>query len=481
MTQRRVGLYLRISEDRTGEGLAVDRQRQDCVNLVQSRGWTIAGEYVDNDISAAGKRRRPAFLRLLEDVATHRVDVVVAWALDRLVRTPRDRLNLVETCRTAGVSIVLVRGSDMDLTTAAGRLFAGLLGEVAQHEIDVKSERHRRQAQQAAEAGMPGGGPRAFGYKPGGMDVEPVEAAAVAELYSRFLAGAGLGELTDWLNRRGFTTPRGHRWRSSSVRTVLANPRNAGLRGLKPVVNEKTGRRAQWHDIIGPGKWPGIVDEPTWRAAVQILRDPHRVGRNNTLGGAQPQHLLSRIAICGRCGLHMHASSGGAGIRTYKCSSKMHLVRNALHLEEYVERAALTRLRRPDAVALLADEDELVELARLRDEAVVLRSRLAGLAADYADGVLDRDQMRVSSDRLRSRLAEVDARVGDAGQVDVLAPIVLAEDDETAWAVWDGYEVSTRRMVIARIMRITVLRGRPGRPPAGASLDPESVRIEWIG
>lgn len=481
MAQRRVALYLRISEDRSGEGLAVDRQRQDCVNLVQSRGWEIAGEYVDNDISAAGKRKRPSFLRLLEDIGAGRVDVVVAWALDRLVRTPRDRLNLVDTCRTAGVSIVLVRGSDMDLTTAAGRLFAGLLGEVAQHEIDVKSERHRRQALQAAEAGMPAAGPRPFGYKKGGMELESVEAAAVEELYSRFLSGAGLGELTDWLNRRGFTTPRGHRWRSSSVRTVLANPRNAGLRGLKPVVNEKTGLRAQWHQVVGPGRWPAIVDEPTWRATVQILRDPNRVGRNNTLGGAQPQHLLSRIAICGKCGLHMHASSGGKGIRTYKCSSKMHLVRNALHLERFVERVALARLRRPDAVGLLLNQDDRVELARWRDEAVVLRNRLTGLAADYADGVLDRDQMRVSSNRLREQLAVIEARIGEVGQVDVLAPLVLADDDEVARRVWDEYPVSTKRLVISRIMRITVLRGRVGRPPAGAPFDPESVRIEWLG
>lgn len=477
---RRVGLYLRISEDRTGEGLAVDRQRQDCLNLIEGRGWHLLDEYIDNDVSAAGRKKRPSFLRLVEDVTAGRIDVIVAWALDRLVRSPRDRLTLVEACRVAGVSVALVRGSDIDLTTAAGRLFAGLLGEVAQHEIDAKSERHKRQVQQAAQAGLPGGGPRAFGYRKGGMELDPAEAPLVRELYSRFLAGAGLGELTDWMNRSGFTTPKGYRWRSSSVRVVLANPRNAGLRGLRPVVNEKTGLRAQWHEIIGPAQWPAIVDEPTWRAAMQILRDPARIGRNNTLGGAQPQHLLSRVAICGRCGLHLHASSGGAGIRTYKCSSKMHLVRNALHLERYVERVALARLRRADAVDLLTGPSDMADVDGLRDQAVLLRSRLAGLAADYADGVLDREQMRTASTRLREQLAEIEGRIGELGKLDVLAPIVLAEDDAKARAVWDDYPVSTKRLVIARIMRITVLRGRVGRPPAGAPFDPSTVRIEWL-
>ena len=52
---RTAGLYLRISKDMTGEGLAVERQRADEVRLIQQRGWTLHREYVDNDISGAYK------------------------------------------------------------------------------------------------------------------------------------------------------------------------------------------------------------------------------------------------------------------------------------------------------------------------------------------------------------------------------------------------------------------------------------------
>lgn len=478
---RRAAVYLRISEDRTGEGLAVDRQRQDCTTLIRTRGWQPVGEYVDNDISAAGKRRRPAFEQLMTDVEDGRVDTIVALSLDRLTRNRRDQLRLIETCQHHAVLVALVKGSDVDMTTAVGRAMADMMAVWARMEIEQKSERHRSQVQQAARAGKPGGGPRAFGYKAGGMEIEPSEKGAVAELYHRFLAGAGLGELTDWLNRSGYTTPKGYRWRSSSVRVVLGNPRNAGLRGLRPIVNEKTGLRAQWHDIVGPALWPAIVDEATWRAVMQILRDPTRHGRNRNVGGAQPRHLLAGIALCGRCGLHMTSSSGGAnGTRTYKCSSKMHLIRNALHLERFVELVAVARLRRADAVDLLVEVDDPAEIDAWRDEAVVLRARLGGLAADYADGVLDREQMRLASDRLRRQLAETESRIGDVGQFDVLAPIVLAEDDDSARAVWDEYPVSTKRLVIARIMRITVLRGKVGRPPAGSPFDPSTVEIVWL-
>ena len=58
-------LYLRQSLDLTGEGLAVDRQREDDRKLAARRGWQITAERVDNDISAAGKKRRPGFEQLL--------------------------------------------------------------------------------------------------------------------------------------------------------------------------------------------------------------------------------------------------------------------------------------------------------------------------------------------------------------------------------------------------------------------------------
>ena len=478
---RRAGIYLRISEDRTGEGLAVDRQRQDCTALIRGRGWTPVEEYVDNDISAAGKRRRPAFEQLMADVEAQRIDTIVALSLDRLTRNRRDQLTLIETCQQHKVLVALVKGSDIDMTAAVGRAMADMMAVWARMEIEQKSERHRSQIQQAAKAGLPGGGPRAFGYRKGGMEKDPAEADVVKELYHRFLAGAGLGELTDWINRTGFTTPKGFRWRSSSVRVVLGNPRNAGLRGLRPVVNEHTGLRAQWHDIVGPAQWPAIVDETVWRAAMQILTDPARVARGQNLnaGGAQPRNLLSGIARCGRCGLYMITSAGG-GKRIYKCASKMHLVRRADHLENYVQMVLIARLRRPDAFELLQQVDDAVDLDVLRDEAVALRSRLDGLARDYADGVLDRTQMRTASDRVRERLASVDDQLAELGRVDILAPLVLASDEAATWAAWNDYPLPTRRAVVSRVMRIVVFRGRVGRPPAGSPFDPASVRIEWI-
>lgn len=60
---RRAGIYVRISEDRAGAGLGVERQREDCVALADRLGWQVIETYVDNDVSAFTGRDRPEYLR----------------------------------------------------------------------------------------------------------------------------------------------------------------------------------------------------------------------------------------------------------------------------------------------------------------------------------------------------------------------------------------------------------------------------------
>ena len=135
----RAAVYVRVSQDRTGEELGVTRQREDAQALARQRGWEIVAEHVDNDTSAAGKRQRPGFLALMRSVTGHEIDAVIAWDMSRLLRTARDRLTMLEEGKKAGTVLAFVRGSDLDLSTPAGRLMADILGSVAQHEIDQKA------------------------------------------------------------------------------------------------------------------------------------------------------------------------------------------------------------------------------------------------------------------------------------------------------------------------------------------------------
>ena len=78
-TTRSAGIYVRISRDRAGAGLGVERQEQDCRALADQLGWAVVDFYSDNDISAYSGKRRPDYERMLADISAGRINAVIAW------------------------------------------------------------------------------------------------------------------------------------------------------------------------------------------------------------------------------------------------------------------------------------------------------------------------------------------------------------------------------------------------------------------
>src|SRR5450759_852733 len=79
-------IYLRVSQDKTGEGLAVERQEAECRALAERNGWAIREVFTDNDISATTGKRRPGFEALL----LSNPERVIVWHPDRLARLGKD-------------------------------------------------------------------------------------------------------------------------------------------------------------------------------------------------------------------------------------------------------------------------------------------------------------------------------------------------------------------------------------------------------
>lgn len=460
----RAVVYLRISQDRTGLEAGVTRQREDCERRCSERGWDIVSVESDNDISAAGKRRRPGFQRVVELVTRGDAAVVVAWSLDRLQRNRRDELALYEACRDAGAQLSLVNGADLDFSTAAGRFVADSLGSVARLEIEMKSDRQKRAQLQTAQAGRRSGGRRPFGYDSDGVTVREGEARAVRDGYAAFLSGVPLAEIARTWNAAGHVTGqtrwKGERrgdpspWRADSVRAVLLNPRYAGL-------------RAHLGEVVGPAVWPALVAEETWRAAVDTLRSPDR-RRKATSARA----LLTGVAHCGVCGSTVNAGGTTTGRPSYRCSAAYgHVGRAAAPVEEFVEAVMIGRLSRPDARRLL-DDTTRPDIGALRQRAVELRTRLDGMAVEFADGVLTASQLRAATERIRGQLTETEAAMAHAGRVDLLGPLVGTAEVETTW---NAMTTSRKRAVIDLLAVVTV--HPPGR--GVRTFRPETVGIDW--
>src|SRR4051812_4967756 len=154
---RAAAVYARISSDTEGKALGVTRQLEDC-RLAAQLGWSIAQEYVDNDLSAYSGKRRPAYQQLLTDVAEGLRDAVICYHVDRLTRRPVELEQFVATVDAAGVRQVRFVSGDMDLGTGDGLLIGRIMAAVAANESAAKSRRMRRKWEQNAAPGVPHGG-----------------------------------------------------------------------------------------------------------------------------------------------------------------------------------------------------------------------------------------------------------------------------------------------------------------------------------
>ena len=463
---RRAAIYVRISRDREGAGLGVDRQEQDCRRLADRLGWEVAAVYCDNDLSAYTGKPRPAYRRLLADLQAGRADAVLAWHTDRLHRSPVELEEFIDVCEAGAVEIQTVRAGPLDLATAIGRMVARQHGAIARYEVEHMSERQQRARQQAAEAGRFGGGRRPYGYQRDGMTLIPSEAAEVARACTQVLAGASLTGLARDLNRHGKLTSTGGRWTASELRRVLLRPRNAALR-------EHQGT------VIGPAAWPPLVDEVTWRATVAVLTDPART----TNPGRPPRWLLSGLAVCGVCGGPVLATSSGRrrAKPVYTCRGSRHVVRDAAEVDAFVTAVILARLSRPDAADLLRPRQPGDDPAALHAAATALRQRLQGLADAYAEDAIDRQQLASGSRRLRARLATVDRQLATAAAAAAPSPLAGLADAPDPAAVWKRLPLDRRRAVIGVLADVTILPAKRGRRPGWKAgepyFDPASVRV----
>ncbi len=150
----RAAIYARVSTlDQEPEN-----QLQELRRYVQARGWT-AVEYVDRGVSGA-KDRRPALDALVQDARRRRFDVLVCWQLDRLGRSLKHLITLLDDLQALGVAFVsLTEG--IDATTPAGKLQMHILGAIAEFERERIRERVLAGLQRARHGGKRLGRPLA--------------------------------------------------------------------------------------------------------------------------------------------------------------------------------------------------------------------------------------------------------------------------------------------------------------------------------
>jgi hypothetical protein len=233
---------------------------------------------------------------------------------------------------------------------------------------------------------------------------------------------------------------------------VLTNPRYMG-------------KRAYHGEIVADSTWPAIVDESTWRAANAVLNDPSR-----RRVATRAKYLLTGLATCAVCGSTVHAGGNARqGVPGYRCSGSLgHFARRSEPIDEYVETILIEKLSLPDARTLLSKKGP--DAGALQLEAIGIRERLDSLASDFADGALTSSQLRIATEKLRSRLSDVEGALADSGRVDVLGSIVNSIDVKAAWG---DLATANKRAAIDLLFAVQIHPVGKGK----RTFDPASVTV----
>ena len=221
-------IYVRISQDPTGERAGVERQRSDSLRLAADRGFTVEAVHEDNDVSAYTGKRRVGWEAVCDRIREGGIDFLIVWAADRAVRHPRELEDLVELLEEMNTKVATVTSGEYDLATPEGRAYARIVGAIARQESERKSVRLVAANRHRAEKGQRMGGRRPFGYEQDGLTIRPSEAAVLRESAQRIIDGASVRSEALRLNVAGVSTTTGCRWSLSRNRDVLLYLRYLG-------------------------------------------------------------------------------------------------------------------------------------------------------------------------------------------------------------------------------------------------------------
>jgi DNA invertase Pin-like site-specific DNA recombinase len=452
-------VYCRISMDRSGEGLGVERQEELCRTLAKERGWPVAEVYCDNDRSAHNGKPRPAYERMLADIGAGLRDAVVCVDLDRLTRRSIELERFMNLADAHGVALANVSG-DIDLASSDGRFKARIMGAVASQESEKKSERVAREAEQAARRGVPRGSRRPFGYESDRVTIREEEAALIREAAQRVLDGATVPSIAREWNSRSVSTPQGaaHGWSSTSVAELLRSPRLIGAR--------------TYHgEIVAEGAWEPILDRDVFERLQARIRRSSRPGR-------APKRMLSGLAHCGRCGAPMWTSSHKRGDYSVPRDSCIlgpgrpgcgGVAIVADPCDELITEAVLHRLDSQAMTRALARKPKKAKKPDI--DLAAIEQDLEDLARDFGAGDISRREWLAAKKPLEERRALALRQVDTANGTAVLEPFRSGDVRKT----WETLDVDRRRVVLnALIDRVVVGRAtKPGKFTA------DRVDVEW--
>lgn len=474
---KRVALYIRVSTlEQAVEGYSIEEQKSRLISYCKARGWNVVEVLVDPGFSGSNLER-PGIQTLISHVQNY--DMVLVYKLDRLSRSQRDTLYLIESVFLPnGVDFVSMSES-FDTSTPFGRAVIGILSVFAQLEREQIKERTAMGRIARARDGKRMGSRPPIGYDydsdAGVLVVNEYEAAQVKLVFDLYVGtperpGMGYQAICDYMQAHGYRHKYGNWRHKHTVYVCLSQRVYLGESNYGDVRVENT------HEAIVT---PEIFER------VQAIRATREEKHK---GATRSSHLLTGFVWCGLCGARCSCITLGKGKHYYVCYSRQKtnptMIRDPDCDCRVWPKAELEAVVDYEVRSLIFDKDALGRLVRKKETRILKPD-------DHSDAIhrqvenLDRQIERIMdlyqagtipveilNERVKKLYDEREQLAAAAGLES--APEDSGMDEEEARAyldtvadVWDRADVSQKREILSVLVdRIWLL-------------DDMSVKIDW--
>lgn len=285
-----IAVYARVStQEQAVQGYSIEEQIDRTTKYAEALGWSKPRVYTDAGFSGASIDR-PALRNLISDVSAQKVQKVLVYKLDRLSRSQKDTLYLIEDVFITNGADFISMSENFDTSTPLGRAMVGILAVFAQLEREQIKERMTMGRLGRAKKGLYTGSslhPIGYEYKDGKLSVLPFEAVQIRQIFEDYASGMSCHAIAKNLNENGLTHRYG-KWDGRVISRILDRRLYLG----------EVSFQGQWHK----GQHEAIIDEELFNQ-VQTIRRKTAIDHDQySRQKGKAMSYLGGLLRCGQCG-----------------------------------------------------------------------------------------------------------------------------------------------------------------------------------
>ncbi|MFT9495656.1 recombinase family protein [Anaerosolibacter sp.] len=348
---KKAAIYIRVStQEQAKEGYSIPAQRDKLIAFCKAKNWNIYDIYIDDGYTGTNMDR-PAISKLLDHLDD--IDIVLVYKLDRLSRSQKDVLYLVEDKFLSNqVDFVSILES-FDTSTPFGRAMLGILAVFAQLERETIIERTKLGKERRAKEGLWRGGgnvPIGYEFEDNQLLINPYEAMQVQEIFRLYNEGLGFQSIARTLNEKGYKAKNSAQWIGKQVERVLQNRTYTGY--------------VEYDGQYYPGDHIPIIEQDLFDKTQELLAERSKKQVKVS------QYLLGGMLWCGYCGARLKSNWSSAGANKakfyfYVCYSKakrpIHMVKDPDCPAQYWKMEVLDDLVVQKLMKLSLNRDKIIQ------------------------------------------------------------------------------------------------------------------------